>query len=137
VPWLLLRQDMTLAQARFVVSGAPVPGAPPLLSASSVTLSHPNGLRAGVRLQVVGARPLPHGARSATYALLDVGVGYRKGPLQLDLQVDNVTNAQWKEGEYHYASWWNRDDARSTLPSLHLIAGPPLAIRLATTIYFM
>lgn len=136
-PWLLLRQDLTLAQARFVASGAPVPGAPPLLSASSLSLSHPNGLRAGVRLQVVGARPLPHGARSATYALLDLGVGYRRGPLQMDLQIDNVTNARWKEGEYHFASYWDRDDPRSTLPSLHYIAGPPLAVRLSMTLFFM
>lgn len=137
VPWLELRQDLTLAQARFVGSGAPVPGAPPLLSASSLTLVHPSGLRAGARLQVVGARPLPHGARSATYALLDLSVGYRRGPLQLDLQVDNATNARWKEGEYHFASWWDRATARSTLPSLHFIGGPPLAVRLATTLYFM
>lgn len=135
--WLELRQDLTLVQARFVGSGAAVPGAPPLLSATTMTLVHPSGVRAGARLQVVGARPLPHGARAATYALLDLSVGYRRGPLQLDVQVDNATNAQWKEGEYHFASYWNQDQARSTLPSLHFIAGPPLAVRLATTLYFM
>lgn len=135
--WLELRQDLTLAQARFVASGAAVPGAPPLLSATTLTLVHPSGFRAGARLQVVGARPLPHGARSATYALLDLSAGYRRGPLELGVQIDNATNARWKEGEYHFASWWNRDDPRSTLPSLHYIAGPPLAVRLATTLYFM
>lgn len=137
VPWLELRQDVTLARARFVGSGAPVPGAPPLLTATSLTLVHPGGVRAGARLQVVGSRPLPHGARSATYALLDLSVGYRRGPLQLDLQVDNATNARWKEGEYHFASWWDRGQPRSSLPALHYIAGPPLAVRLATTLYFM
>jgi outer membrane receptor protein involved in Fe transport len=86
---------------------------------------------------VVGARPLPHGARAATYALLDLSVGYRRGPLELGVQVDNATNARWKEGEYHYASHWSADDPRSTLPRLHFIAGPPLAVRLATTLYFM
>ena len=135
--WLELRQDLTLVHARFVESGAAVPGAPPLLSATTLTLVHPSGIRAGARLQVVGARPLPHGARAATYALLDLSVGYRRGPLELGLQVDNATNARWKEGEYHYASHWNQNDPRSTLPRLHFIAGPPLAVRLATTLHFM
>jgi len=135
--WLELRQDLTLVHARFVESGAAVPGAPPLLSATTLTLVHPSGLRAGARLQVVGARPLPHGARAATYALLDLSVGYRRGPLELGVQVDNATNTRWKEGEYHYASHWNANDPRSTLPRLHFIAGPPLAVRLATTLYFM
>lgn len=134
--WLELRQDLTLVHARFVGSGAPIPGAPPLLSASSLTLVHPKGYRAGARLQVVGSRALPHGARSATYALLDLSVGYRTGPLQVDVQIDNATNAQWKEGEYHYASWWDREVPRSTLPSLHFIAGPPLSVRAATTLWF-
>jgi iron complex outermembrane receptor protein len=101
-----------------------------------LTLVHPKGYRAAARLQVVGSRALPHGARSATYALLDLSVGYRAGPLQVDLQIDNATNAQWKEGEYHYASWWSRGDPRSTIPSLHFIAGPPLAVRAATTLWF-
>lgn len=136
-PWIELRQDVTVVNARFVQSGAAIPGAPPLLSASTLTLVHPSGVRAGARLQVVGSRPLPHGARAATYALLDLSVGYRRGPLQLDLQVDNVTNAQWKEGEYHYASYWDTSEPRSTLPTLHFIAGPPLAVRLATTLFLM
>lgn len=134
--WLELRQDLTVVHARFVQSGGPVPGAPPLLSATMLTLVHPKGYRAGARLQVVGSRALPHGARSATYALLDLSVGYRTGPLQVDLQIDNVSNAQWKEGEYHYASWWNKDEPRSTIPSLHFIAGPPLTVRAATTLWF-
>lgn len=135
--WIELRQDLTLVHARFVGSGAAVPGAPPLLSATSLTLVHPSGLRAGARLQVLGARPLPHGARAAAYALLDLSVGYRRGPLQLDLQVDNATNVRWKEGEYHYASHWDLGDPRSTVPALHFIAGPPLAVRLATTLHFL
>jgi outer membrane receptor protein involved in Fe transport len=134
-PWLALRQDLSLAHARFVDTGAPVPLAPPLLSASSLTLIHPRGFRAGARLLVVGSRPLPHGARAASYALLDLSVGYRIGPAQLDLQVDNVTNATWKEGEYHYASWWDQSQPRSTLPALHFIAGAPLTARLGLTLW--
>lgn len=134
-PWLQLRQDLSLTHARFVDSGAPVPLAPPVMSATGFTLVHPKGFRAGARLLAVGSRPLPHGARSAAYALLDLSVGYRLGPLQLDLQIDNVTNVQWKEGEYHYASWWDQSQPRSTLPALHFMAGPPLTARIGATLW--
>ncbi|MDC0673102.1 TonB-dependent receptor [Nannocystis radixulma] len=133
--WLQLRQDLSLVQARFVESGAPVPLAPPFMSATGLTLVHPSGLRAGARFLVVGSRALPHGARTSAYALLDLSLGYRVGPLQLDLQIDNVTNAVWKEGEYHYASWWDRADPRSTIPTLHYLAGPPLTARIGATLW--
>lgn len=134
-PWLQLRQDLSFTHARFVESGAPVPLAPPFLSATSLTLIHPGGFRAGARLLGVASRPLPHGANSAAYAILDLSVGYRLGPLQLDLQIDNVTDARWKEGEYHYASWWDGGQPRSTIPALHFIAGPPLSARIGATLW--
>lgn len=134
-PWLQLRQDLSLVHARFVDSGAPVPLAPPFLSATGLTLVHPGGFRAGARLLVVGSRALPHGARSSAYALLDLSLGYRFDRLQLDLQVDNLTNAAWKEGEYHYASWWDQGEPRSTIPALHFLAGPPLTARIGATLW--
>ncbi|MCY0993278.1 TonB-dependent receptor [Nannocystis sp. ILAH1] len=133
--WLQLRQDVSLVQARFVDSGAPVPLAPPFMSATGLTLVHPSGFRAGARFLVVGSRALPHGARTSAYALLDLSLGYRVGPLQLDLQIDNVTNAHWKEGEYHFASWWDRSEPRSTIPTLHFLAGPPLTARIGATLW--
>lgn len=134
-PWLQLRQDLSLVQARFVDSGAPVPLAPPFLSATGLTFVHPTGVRAGARLLVVGSRALPHGARTATYALLDLSLGYRLGPLQLDLQIDNLTNAGWKEGEYHFASAWDPDAQASPIPALHFLAGPPLTARIGATLW--
>lgn len=134
-PWLVLREDLTLVHARFVESGAPVPQAPPVMSSTQLSLVHPSGFRAGARVFVLGARPLPHGARAAGYALLDLSVGYRLGPVQLDLQVDNVTNAKWHEGEYHFASWWDPSTPRSSLPAIHFIPGPPLTARIGLTLW--
>ncbi len=134
-PWLELRTNATLVRARFVDSGAPVPNAPPVLWNTSGYLFHRSGVRAGARLVVLGPRPLPQGARASGYALLDLSAGYRVGRLQLDLQVDNVLNRRWKEGEYNYASWFNRDDPRSAIPTLHFAAGPPLTVRLGATLW--
>ena len=78
---------------------------------------------------------LPQGARASGYALLDLSAGYRVGRLQLDLQVDNVLNGRWKEGESNYASRFNRDDPRSAIPALHFAAGPPLTVRLGATLW--
>lgn len=134
-PWLVLRQDVTLVHARFVASGAPVPQAPPVMASTQLSLVHPSGFRAGARVFVLGPRPLPHGATAAGYALLDVSLGYRLGPAQFDLQIDNVTNTRWHEGEYHFASWWDTQTPRSAVPALHVIAGPPLTARLGLTLW--
>lgn len=134
-PWLVLREDLTLVHARFVESGSPVPQAPPVMSSTQLSVVHPSGFRAGARVFVLGARPLPHGATAAGYALLDLSLGYRLGPAQLDVQIDNVTNARWHEGEYHFASWWDRTAPRSALPALHVIPGPPLTARIGLTLW--
>lgn len=133
-PWLVIREDLTVVHARFVESGAPVPQAPPVMSATQVSIVHPAGLRAGARVLVLGPRPLPHGATAAGYALLDLSLGYRYGPAQLDLQLDNVTNTRFREGEYHFASWWDKATPRSSLPVLHVIPGPPLTARIGLTL---
>ncbi len=135
-PWLDLGADITLARGRFESSGAPIPGAPPLLVGANATMAHPKGLCAGVRWFVLGARPLSHGAVAAPTTVLDLNVGYRYRWAQLDLSVDNVFNQAWREGEYHYASHWDPSRAASQLPTVHAVAGNPLTARLALTLHF-
>ena len=114
---------------------APVPSAPPLLWSAQATFLHRSGLSGAARVWVLGPRPLPHGATAATVALVDVSASYRIDRLQLDLQIDNLLNARWREGEYNYASWFDRGDPRSALPARHMLAGAPLTVRLGATLW--
>ncbi|MEZ4448332.1 MAG: TonB-dependent receptor [Nannocystaceae bacterium] len=133
--WIELRSDLTLVHARFIESGARVPNAPPLLWSMQATLIHRSGLSGGARLWVLGPRPLPYGATASPVTLVDLSASYRISRLQIDLQIDNLLNSKWKEGEYNFASWWDRSSPRSALPTLHQLSGAPTTVRLGATLW--
>lgn len=130
--WLTLRGDLTAVDARFAASGNPVPGAPRLLAQAEAHVAH-GAWSGGAHVTHVGARPLAHGATGAASTVVDALVAWRRGHLEVGLQLDNVLGARWFEGEYHLASWWDRSRPRSSLPTTHYSAGRPLGARLAIT----
>ena len=134
--WMDLGADVTWARGRFVTSGAPIPGAPPLIVTAKASLDHPKGWRAGVRWFVLGARPLSYGAVAAPTSVMDLHVGYRYRWAQLDLSIDNLWDQKWREGEYHFASHWDDDRPRSQLPTVHAVAGNPFMALVALTLHF-
>ncbi len=135
-PWLDVGADVTYAHARFVDSGNPIPGAPPLVVATRATLLHPKGFRAGLRWFLLGPRPLSYGATAGVATVVDLSVGYRYRWFQVDLSIDNVLNQAWREGEYHFASHWDRQSPRSQLPTVHAVAGNPFVARIGVTAHF-
>ncbi len=134
--WLDFGADVTWARGRFINSGSPIPGAPPLIVTAKASMAHPKGFRAGVRWFLLGARPLSYGAVAAPATVMDVNIGYRYRWAQLDLSVDNAWNQQWREGEYHFASHWDPERPRSQLPTVHAVAGNPITARIALTLHF-
>lgn len=134
--WLGLGVSMVGNHARFTHTGAPVPGAPPVLAQVQGTLMHPKGWRAGVRGFAMGRRPLSYGATAGALAVLDASVGYQWRWLGIDLSIDNVLGSKWRDGEYHFASYWDRSEDASRLPTIHYVAGPPRMIRIAGSVRF-
>ena len=130
--WLALRADITAVDARFDVTGNPVPGAPRVLAQGEAHLAR-GPWRGGVHAVYVGARPLAHGATGAATAVVDALVGWQRGSLELGLQLDNVLGQQWFEGEYHFASRWDTDGPATPLPKIHYSAGRPFGARLSLT----
>ena len=90
---------------------------------------------------VVGASA---GAFAASYSLL--GLGHRVRELVIGGCGDHLRNfdlaawrrgdARWREGEYHYASWFDRDRPRSSIPQLHFTPGRPFEVRGSLTAWF-
>ncbi|MEL6179996.1 MAG: TonB-dependent receptor, partial [Myxococcota bacterium] len=91
---------------------------------------HPMGGHGGLHLLHIGPRDLANGATAGQATVLDLTLGWRWTVWRLDLQVDNLLNSPWREGEYHFASWWNRNETRSQLPVIHVVAGEPRTARL-------
>jgi hypothetical protein len=81
----------------------------------------------------VAPRPLAHGATAAPIAVVGAQIGYRRSRWALELQIDNALAAHHRQGEYHYASWFDTAEPRSQLPRIHFAAGPPPGARLTLT----
>ncbi len=134
--WLGMGVSVVGSHARFTQTGAPIPGAPPVLAQLQATLMHPKGFVAGVRWFGMGRRPLSYGATAGALTVLDASVGYHWRRLGLDLNVDNVIGSRWRDGEYHFASHWDPSRAPSRLPTIHYVAGPPRMFRVAGSYRF-
>lgn len=134
--WLSFQADLTYADARFIDSDNRVPHAPSWVAGLLAIATHPSGWRGGLRFTGIAPRPLPHGARGGTFVQLDATAGYRQRVLDFGLELENVLFQQLREGEYHYASAWNRGGAVSALPVTHFVAGPPFNVRLTIAVTF-
>jgi hypothetical protein len=134
-PWLDMSVDFAFSDARFVRSGAFVPGAPRTYVQSRITIVHPAGLRVGVRWAVLGPRPLAFGAVADAWTNLSASVGWRWTHAQLDLAADNLLGLRYGEGEYAFASIWGTGPD-SRLPARHFVAGLPFTLRGSFTVFF-
>jgi hypothetical protein len=133
--WLSLRGDVSAVDARFTGSGALVPGAPRLMATTEAHARH-SKWRGGAQLLTIAPRPLAHGATGGTVAVMNLLAGRRLGRFDVDLQIDNVWNAKWREGEYHFASRFDPAEPASQIPRLHYAAGRPFGARLSLTTWF-
>ncbi len=128
--WLELRLDATAVDARFSASGEPVPGAPPIFASFEAHVNDLHGISGGLRAFALGPRPLAHGARAAALVSIDAMARYRRSFWEVSLAIDNVLGSQLREGEFNYASHFDRGVPRSALPRLHFAAGPPRIFRI-------
>jgi len=134
--WLELGAFGTWTDARFVESGNLVPLAPRLTTGAHLMAGRALGPRAGLRLLAIAPRPLPHGARGATLLSLDGTLGWHWQRVHLDVELENLLNRPLREGEYHYASQWDREQMPSQIPVLEVISGPPFNVRAAVSAWF-
>lgn len=130
LPWLRVSLDLTGGDARFVESGNPVPGAPRFLVGFAIAMAHPIGIRAALSGYYLAPRPLAHGAVGTHQATVDLTAAYRWRWFELRLDVENLFDLDGPEGQYHFASWFDRDEPRSAIPVTHDTPASPLQVRL-------
>lgn len=84
--------------------------------------------RAGFGFSYLSPRPLPFGDFADPVTLIDASAGVSWGPVDLDLELFNVLNAEYAAIEYSFASDWNPNDGvRPRTPARHTAAGAPFS----------
>ena len=77
----------------------------------------------GVAFTYLGRRPLPYGQLGHDAFLTDASASIRLGPVETGLEVFNLLNQDWYDGEFFYASAFA--GASSLVPTRHITVGPP------------
>ncbi len=128
------------------VPGMLIPYVPPYVVRSDVSYTWDAGradakvgrwqFSHGVGFDWIGPRPLPQSQRSDAYALVDVGTGVSRGPIQVRLDVTNVFGARYASAEYNFSSYWPGSGAAfpTRVPSRQISAGAPRAVSLTLTL---
>lgn len=133
--------NVTWVQSKFDDTGLLVPYVPDVVLRADGALFHalpffrPTGVpltgRLGLGVTWVGRRALPYGQRSDVIFVTDLNaeVGWRW--VSLGLAVTNLFGAQYRLGEYNFASDFRTSGSLPTLvPVRHFSAGAPRAVML-------
>jgi TonB family protein len=131
--------NVTLVRAIFDDTGLLIPYVPDLVVRSDTSVWHrlpwsPGGVplvaSAGIGVTFVGRRPLPFGDRSDRIFTVDASVSLARRPLKLALAAANLLDAQYRLGEFNYASDLRSQPAPTLVPVRHFTAGAPRQVML-------
>ncbi len=135
VDGFLVSLNVTAARAQLLSKNALLPYFAPLVGRLDSSWSRrfeARGVgvtpRLGVGATLLGPRPLPYDEYSRAVFLLDARVGVRVGPFELTMDLQNVLDARWRDGEFVYASKWDSAASASLLPSRQFTAGTPRTV---------
>jgi iron complex outermembrane receptor protein len=84
----------------------------------------------------VGRRPLPYGTRSDRIFTIDTNLELGWPILRLGLAITNLLDAQYRLGEYNFASDFHSQSQPTLVPVRHFSAGAPRAFLFSLTTNF-
>jgi len=146
---LLLSSSATYTHAEFTGSdqnfskGDLLPYVPQLVLRSDVvvrhTLAHFFGRdldgRVGAGVEGLESRPLPYKESGQNVFLVDMSAGLRLKEVELGLDVFNLLDSQWYDGQFVFASNFSRAQNPQRVPFRHVTIGPPRTIFASLTLY--
>ena len=143
LPGLVTSVSATFAHAYVRASDTLLPYFAPFVARADVGWDGPltwagfgdSTLSLGTGLTFIGPRPLPFSERSATVFLADAHVALRRGELGLRLEVSNLLDARWRDGEFVYGSRFDPAAAASLVPARHFTAGSPRMASLSLEVH--
>lgn len=140
LPGLTAALSATVAHATVTKTDALLPYFAPLVARADIGWERPlSGLGAvlslGTGLTLIGPRPLPYDEFSHTVFLADAQVALRRGAFALRLDVMNLLNTRWRDGEFVYSSRFDPSTPPSLLPARHFTAGSPRTAALTLEVH--
>lgn len=155
--WLWSDLSLTLSRARFVTAPAGernVPLAPTRVLSASLTAAHPLGIFGKLGLTHVGDRPASTDGffTAEGFTRLDLTTGYRHSRFEVAVAVENLTNIEWRESQFAFASRLREETtpgactgrsrpllaqgAFAGCEDIHFTPGTPLAVRGSASLFF-
>lgn len=95
----------------------------------------PLTVRAGAGLEGIAGRPLPYGEAGQNIFLVDTSIGVRLQEVELGLDVFNLLDADWYDGQFVYASNFSRAASPSRVPASHVSVGAPRTFWASLTLF--
>jgi len=146
---LLLSGSATYTHASFVGSDATyaagdlLPYVPQLVVRSDVAvrgrLGHVLGRdlegKLGGGVEGLAMRPLPFRDTGQNVFLLDAAASIRAREIEVGLDVFNLLDRPFYDGQFTYASNFARSETPSLVPARHVTAGPPRTVFATVTLY--
>lgn len=147
--WLLLSSSATYTHASFTGSDATyaagdlLPYVPQLVLRSdaaarkTITRVFERDLvaRVGTGLEGLVGRPLPFAESGRNVFLVDASAGLRLKEVELGIDVFNLLDASWYDGQFVYASNFGRAANPPRVPFRHVTVGPPRTFFFSLTLY--
>lgn len=88
----------------------------------------------GISFGALLERPLPYGERGSDVFVVDARTGLGHGDVAFHLDVRNVFDTAWNDGEFVYASAFP-DVPASAVPQRHVTAGEPRSVFATVTVH--
>ncbi|WP_438023155.1 TonB-dependent receptor [Sorangium sp. So ce233] len=141
-PWLVSSVGLTYTRAAFTAAGGRyaagdlLPFVPQVVARADLAVTPRLGAlfgrrleaRAGAGVTLLHRRPLPFGEIGHDALLTDVTAHLRYHRVELGLDVYNLLDAAWFDGEFVYPSSFTRGAAPDLLPARHVTVGAPRSI---------
>ncbi|MGK4003076.1 TonB-dependent receptor [Sorangium sp. So ce1036] len=154
-PWLVSSVGLTYTRAAFTAAGGRtacgggyargdlLPFVPQVVARADLAVTPRLGAilgrsveaRAGAGATLLHRRPLPCGEMGHDALLTDVTARLRYHRVELGLDVHNLLDASWFDGEFVYPSRFTRGAAPDLLPARHVTVGAPRSFLASLTLH--
>jgi outer membrane receptor protein involved in Fe transport len=156
-PWLFADLDATLTHGEFTGNGgnaSAIALAPTFVLQGGLSVRHPAGITGRLGVFHIGDRPATEDRflTAEGFTRIDLNAGYRVGRVELAIDVQNLTNTQWREAQFATVSRLAGEISPASCPAstravedsgafvgcedVNFTPGAPFNTQVTATIYF-